>query len=120
MSNRIIRLEVRQHKVTSVEAELWIVAEVEQATPTTELRGRFVGPQCPGVSTVEVAYPVRPFARRPEGLPPTSARVVIPEPSLWGSEHPFSYRGVIELWQDGERCEQRIQTVELQRTAGAR
>lgn len=117
MSNRIIHIEVRPQKVTSVEAELWVVAETEHVTPATELRGRFVGPQCPGVSTVEVAYPLRPFPRRPEGLPPVAARVVIPDPSLWASEHPFTYRGVIELWQDGQRCDQATHTLELRRPA---
>ena len=115
MSNRIVRVEVRQQKVTAVEAELWVVAETEHASATTELRGRVVGPQCPGVSTVEVAYPLRPFPRRPEGLPPVAARVVIPEPSLWDERHPFTYRGAVELWEDGQKCDQTTVTVELRR-----
>ena len=32
-------------------------------------------------------------------------RVVIPEASLWEPESPFLYRGPIELWQEGKRCD---------------
>jgi hypothetical protein len=37
-------------------------------------------------------------------------RVVIPEACLWDPESPFLYQGVIELWQDGQRCDQVIRT----------
>ena len=76
-------------------------------TPTTEVRGRLVGPRCPGVTTIEVAYPLRPFPCQPGGVPPLSRRVVIPEPSLWEPQHPFVYRVVVELWEGGQRCDQR-------------
>ena len=51
---------------------------------------------------MEVAYPLRPLPNS-NGL---SARVVIPEPSLWEPACPFLYEGVVELWEDGARCEQ--------------
>jgi hypothetical protein len=101
---RSVTAEVR--KLTPVEAEVWIIVEAERITPTTEVRGRLVGPRCPGTSTVEVAYPLRAFARRPDGLSSLSRRVVIPEPSLWTPERPSVYRAIVELWQDGARCDQ--------------
>jgi hypothetical protein len=64
-----------------------------------------VGPHCPDISTIEVAYPLRPFPRHPEGVPPLSRRVVIPDPALWEADHPYVYRAVVELWEEGHMCE---------------
>ena len=78
----------------------------EHITPTTELRGRLMGPRCAYAATVEVAYPFRPLLRRPEGLADLTVRAVIPEPSLWEPSCPFLYGGTVELWEDGVRCDQ--------------
>lgn len=104
MSNQIRKTSVEVRRLSAAEAEVWIEAEPAAVTATTALRGRLVGPRCPGVSTVEVAYLFRP-------LPPTSdrpaerlaVRVLIPEPNLWTEETPFFYEGSLELWQDEER-----------------
>jgi hypothetical protein len=103
--NKLRQASAEVRRLSSAEAELWIRIEAEQTTPTTEVRGRMVGPRCPGMTTVEVAYSLQPFPRLPEGMPPLSRRVVIPEPSLWEAERPFVYHAVIELWQDGERSD---------------
>jgi hypothetical protein len=58
-------------------------------------------------STIEVAYPLQPFPRKPEDLLELAMRVVIPEPSFWEPECPFVYDGVVELWEEGERCDVR-------------
>ncbi len=55
---------------------------------------------------MEVAYPLRQFLRRPEGVNGPAVRVVIPEPSLWDPEGPFVYQGMVELWEGGVRCDQ--------------
>jgi hypothetical protein len=104
MTNRIVDIDVRTHRISSAAAELWVVVTAERTTPGTAVRGRFVGPKCPLSSTVEVAYPLQSFPHRPPDLPPIAMRVVIPEPSFWEPECPFVYDGVVELWQDGERC----------------
>jgi hypothetical protein len=104
--NKLKRVAAEVRRLSSAEAELWIRIEAEQITPTTEVRGRIIGPRCPEVTTIEVAYPLRPFPRLPEGVPPLSRRVIIPEPSLWEAERPFVYRAIIELFQDGGRCDQ--------------
>jgi hypothetical protein len=114
MSNRIRRATVEVRRLSSAEAEVWVIAEVEAVTPTTELRGRLVGPHCPGTSTVEVPYPFRPPARAAGGPPGTlTVRVVIPEPNLWTAAMPFVYEGPLELWQDNTRCDVEIVTVAL-------
>src|SRR4051812_27257434 len=81
------------------EPEVWITVTPAFQTPTTDVRGRLMGPRCHYASTVEVAYPLRPFARPPEGLPALARRVVIPEASLWEPQCPFLYQGPVELWE---------------------
>lgn len=105
MTNRITHLDVRTRSFTPAEAEVWIIVRVERLTATTEVRGRLMGPACPYSSTIEVAYPLRPLAHPPAEVPPLTRRIVIPEPSLWEPVSPFLYRGPVELWQDGERCD---------------
>jgi hypothetical protein len=107
MSNRILNVELRTRRADVAEAEVWVSATAERLSATTELRGRLVGPKCPGVTTVEVAYVLRPFPHPPAELAGLVGRVVIPEPNLWEAVRPFVYDGVIELWQDGERCDVR-------------
>ena|SRR5215472_12037921 len=100
---REVSLEVR--RLSDADAELWLRIDAEKVTPTTEVRGRMIGPHCPGVNTIEVAYPLQPFPRQPDGLPPLSRRVAVPDPSLWEPSRPFVYHVVIELWEDGARCD---------------
>lgn len=110
MENRIHRIEVQNRSLNPVSAEVWITVLPEHDTPTTEVRGRLMGPRCPYASTVEVAYPLRPLppSQKPPHLSGLIVRVVIPEASLWEPQCPFLYQGPVELWQDGQRCDQVI------------
>ena len=106
MSNRIRNVQIAQRRWDAAEAELWVSVEPEVLTATTEVRGRLMGPRCPGVTTVEVAYPLRPLPR-----PQTGQAVVIdarrdPRPVAWEPQRPFVYEGPVELWQDGQKCDQ--------------
>src|SRR5262245_65678426 len=105
MSNRIREVKLVQKRLSAAEAELWVVVEPERRTATTEVRGRVVGPRCPGVETIEVAYPLRPLAGGEGG--PLTLRLVVPEPNLSTSERPYLYEGPVELWEEGERCDVR-------------
>jgi hypothetical protein len=106
MDNRIRQIEVCDRSLVPAGAEVWISATIERQTPTTELRGRLMGPRCPYANTVEVAYPLRPLPLgRASETPGLTRRVVIPEASLWEPESPFLYQGPIELWQDDQRCD---------------
>jgi hypothetical protein len=104
MSNRIRTTSLQLHRLSPAAAEVWSVVELEEVTPTTELRGKLVGPRCPGVSTIEVAYPFRPL---PPSTTPSSntltVQAIVPEPNLWTETTPFVYEGTIELWQEGQR-----------------
>jgi beta-galactosidase/beta-glucuronidase len=103
--NRIRQVRTEVHRLSAVEAEVWILIETDETSATTEVRGRLVGPRCPGTSTIEVAYPLRPIPHGPENTPKLSRRVNIPDPSLWAPDRPFVYHAVIELWEDGEFSE---------------
>ncbi len=105
MANRIVHLEIREPSPDPSQSELWVCVHAERHTPTTEVIGRFSGPRCRYATTVEVAYPLRPFTRVPDGLPGIARRVVIPEPSFWEPESPFLYEGTIELWDDHQVCD---------------
>jgi hypothetical protein len=105
MANRIREVRVVDRKLSPPEAELWIFVEAESVGPSTEVRGRLMGPSCPYANTVEAAYPLRPFPQLPEGFSPLTRRVVIPEPSLWDPVSPFMYQGIVELWENGELCD---------------
>jgi hypothetical protein len=108
MNNRILHVEIRDHSVIPAQAEVHVAVVPERRTPATEVRGRLMGPHCLYASTVEVAYPLRPLPRPGPGGPPErlTLRAIIPEASLWEPESPFLYRGPVELWQDGRRCDE--------------
>jgi hypothetical protein len=111
MSNRILEVTLHDQSVAPAAAEVWVTLTPERVTPTTEVRGRLMGPRCPYASTVEVAYPLRPLPPSHTGGPSATSltrRVVIPEASLWEPESPFLYEGPVELWQDGRCCDRLV------------
>jgi hypothetical protein len=114
MSNRILQVTMHDRSVVPAEAEVWVTVIPDHLTPTTEVRGRLMGPRCPYANTVEVAYPLRPLPPSRAEMPSLVAgaaitrRVVIPEASLWEPESPFLYEGPVELWQDGQRCDRLV------------
>ena len=114
MTNRIRTTSVEVRRLSPAEAEVWVTAELDAVTPATELRGRLVGPRCPGMSTVEVAYPFRPVPGLSAGpADRLTVRAIVPEPNLWTEKMPFVYEGTLELWQDGQRCDTAAVSVPL-------
>jgi hypothetical protein len=59
-----------------------------------EVGGRLMGPRCAGVSTIEVAYPLRRLA-------PGAYQVLIPEPSFWTVDRPYVYEGPASFYREG-------------------
>jgi hypothetical protein len=107
MSNCIRRVVIENKAITPHAAEIWVTVFPEQITPTTEVRGRLMGPTCTFASTVEVAYPLRPLPKGQDApafdAPSITMAISIPEPSLWDPVSPFLYHGQVELWEDGRR-----------------
>jgi hypothetical protein len=118
IQNSIVNIDVENRVLLPPQAELWVHVTVAQRGPTTEIRGRFVGPRCEKASTVEVAYPIRPLRRPQDSSNVLTRQVVIPEPSFWDLETPFFYEAIIELWEDGNRVGERRFSHRL-RKAGA-
>jgi beta-galactosidase/beta-glucuronidase len=103
MSNRLRNVTAQIRKLSPVEAEIWLTIEAEAVTPTTEVRGRVLGPHCPGISTIEVSYSLKPLPNDPS----LARRVAIPDPNLWSPDKPFMYTAIVELWQDNRKCDER-------------
>jgi len=84
MANQIRDIVVRDHRLDPAESEVWITVEPEERTETTRIGGRLMGPRCPYSSTVEVAYPLRPWNKEPgeDSAENLTMRVIIPEASL--------------------------------------
>ena len=85
--------QTRVHVLDSTRADVRIT--FGNLPPDVTVSGRLMGPRCPGVSTVEVAYRLR-------HLDGGEYQVMIPEPNLWAPEHPFRYEGPLEFRRDGE------------------
>jgi beta-galactosidase/beta-glucuronidase len=106
-NNRIRTIALVVRRLTAVEAEIWVQVEVERITPTTEVRGKLLGPRCPGVTTVEIAYALQAMPRAPRQNNNTIVmRAIIDEPNLWTAKTPFVYEGFAELYEDGH-CQDR-------------
>jgi beta-galactosidase/beta-glucuronidase len=107
MSNHIRKLTLEIRRLSAVEAEIWVNIEAERITPTTEVRGKLLGPRCAGVTTVEIAYPLLPAPRAARSNAETIVmRAFIDEPNLWSEKTPFVYEGFAELYEDGQ-CQDR-------------
>jgi hypothetical protein len=87
--------QTRIHALDAGRADIRI--HFENLPQNVEVRGRLMGPRCPGVTTVEVAYRITPL----EAACGTY-QVLIPEPNFWAPEHPFRYEGPVEFWRNEE------------------
>jgi hypothetical protein len=85
---------VRVHRLDPSLAELHI--QFHDLPAGIEVQGRVMGPRCPGVTTVEVAYRLRPMPAA------DTWQVLIPEPVFWSAERPSVYEGPVEFRRDGK------------------
>jgi len=114
-SNRLKTIQTHKLTVSPAEADLSFKVDVQRVTPGTEVRGWIVGPRCLFAETVEVVSPLRSVRYR-EGEQRSVrywegeqvvliARTAFPQPGFWNPHTPLLYRVVVELWQDGQRCD---------------
>ncbi len=75
-----------------------------------DVTGRAVGPNCPGISTVEVVYPMTVTERSDTAV---SLRCAIPEPNLWKPEARFTYAVTVTLKVNGELADSRGSVIAL-------
>jgi hypothetical protein len=102
---KIDQLVIEQKRLSSAEAELWVVVHVERINPSTQLRGSLVGPRCASAETVQIAYPLKPISPAGHDENILIGRVLIPEPNFWTNATPFVYEGNVELWHEGQRTD---------------
>jgi hypothetical protein len=104
MGNKIRQMQVHDRVLNPTQAEVWITVIPDQLNPTTEIRGRVMGPRCPYSTTVEVAYPLTALSKSKGSVGALTRRVVIPEPSFWDPVSPFLYQGPLQLWEENRCC----------------
>jgi hypothetical protein len=104
-SNRLHTIDHYKLTVSPAEVDIWFRAVVQRVTPGTEVRGRIVGPRSLFAETVEVEAPLRSVNYKEKGQVVLIARTAFPKPGFWDPQTPLLYRVVVELWQDGQRCD---------------
>ena len=104
-------ITVEPVRVSPAEAVLVVRVELDAPLPGAAARGTLVGPRCPGVSTVEIAYRLEPLPAVGDTV--LSLRAVVPEPNLWSPAAPFRYDGRAEVWVDAAKVGERPFAVEL-------
>lgn len=103
--NRLKGVQTKRLSVSAEEAEIWFQVGVQRIVPGTEVRGRIVGPRCLFAETAERFIPLRSVVHRDRDQRELIARAAFPAPSFWDPHNPLLYRVVVELWQDGQRCD---------------
>lgn len=91
--------------VSPLEADIWFQVFVQRATSGTEVGGRIVGPRSLFAQRASVVSPLRSVWLKQAEQPALMARTAFPNPKFWDPMDPALYRVVVELWQDGQRCE---------------
>ena len=101
---KIVSLNFEIIRATSAVAEFLVRIELDGPAAGCDVTGRVVGPRWKGISTIEVAYPLRVFEMSVTGV---SLRGVIPEPNLWKPETPFTYAVILDVKKNGEVLDSR-------------
>jgi hypothetical protein len=103
---KILSTGIELGRVTGSQASVEFVIRVNLDGPVAECKvtGRVVGPRARGMTTVEVAYSLVQVEAIDNAV---SLKCVIPEPSLWTRETPFSYGWSIWVEVDGKETNSR-------------
>ncbi len=109
---KIASLDFEIIRATPAIAEFLVRVHLDDPRRECEVTGRVVGPHCPGISTVEVAYPMTVLNR---SVSSASLRCVIPEPNLWKPDAPFAYAVSVEVRVNGEVTDTRDSVLALRR-----
>lgn len=104
-SNRLKGIARYKLTVSPAAADIWFKVVVQRITPGTEVCGRIIGPRSLYAETAEFVSPLRSVSHRKKEQATLIARTAIRNPGFWAPDHPFMYRVVVELWQDGQRCQ---------------
>jgi hypothetical protein len=101
---KIASLTVELIRADSAVAQFLIRIVLDGLVARCEVRGQVVGPTCPGITTVEIAYPL---VRVEASETTATLKGVIPEPNLWTREAPFVYAVRVEVLVEGRQTDTR-------------
>src|SRR5262245_19804398 len=104
-------IQTHTHYLDPMKAEVRVEVMWE-GNSHAEVRGRGLGPKCPGTTTIEVAYPLHTLVSEPGRY---SLAAIIPEPSLWEAATPFHYAVIVELWDNKKMLGRTNKTHELRK-----
>jgi hypothetical protein len=85
---KIVSVSVELRRADISVAQFLIRVELDGNVEGCEVKGSVIGPRCPGITTVEIAYPLVLIETRDKFA---ILKGVIPEPNLWSPESPFQY-----------------------------
>ena len=111
---KIASLHFEIVRATPAVAEFLARVQLDGPAESATVIGSAAGPHCPGISTVEVVYPMTVAE---VGANEVSLRCVIPEPNLWTPRAPFEYSVSINLMVGDELADSRNGTIILRGAA---
>jgi hypothetical protein len=107
---RIISLHFEIVRATPAVAEFIVHVELDEPAANCEVVGHVTGPKCPGVSTVEVTYPLQLVGSNGITI---LFRGTVPEPNLWKPETPFTYVVGVDLQINGKVVDSHYRVISL-------
>jgi Glycosyl hydrolases family 2 len=99
---KILSTNIEPGRGSRASVEIVIRVNLDGSAAKCEVTGRVVGPLAKGMTTVEVEYALVPVKVSDNAV---SLKCVIPEPSLWTRETPFSYAWSISVEVNGEETD---------------
>jgi hypothetical protein len=107
---KIAELRFENVQATPTIAEFVVHVRLEEFATNGLVEGVVMGPKCPGVTTVELSYPMERLETQGNVV---SLRCVIPEPNLCTADTPFRYGWSITVEVEGEPTDQRVGAISL-------
>lgn len=107
---KIASLNFEIVRATFAVAEFVVRVNLDGPAEDCAVEGVAMGPKCPGISTVELSYPMTVAEVSDTAV---TLRCVILEPNLWSAEAPFRYSWSITVEQEGEPMDRRVGAVML-------
>jgi len=107
---KITSLTVEMVRADTAAAQFLVRVVLDGPLVGGEIKGRVVGPRCPEITTVEIAYPLVAIEATE-----TSAQLkgVIPEPNFWSPEAQFVYDLTVEVWAECGQIDRRTSGIAL-------
>jgi hypothetical protein len=107
---KIVSMTVELVRADTAAAQFLVRVALEGPLAGCEMKGRVIGPRCPGITTVEIAYPLLLVEASETAA---TFKGVIPEPNLWTKEAPFVYDLRLEVWLEDRQTDTRTSVLAL-------